>query len=132
MRVRPWAPRARGGGGGVGAPPPAGGGGVGGAAAAAVAHTPVPSPAGGRGAAAVVSMTRMTEPSLTLSPNATFSSFTVPAWLDGISIEALSDSTMINPVSTAMTSPGLTSNSMIATSLNSPMSGTLTSTVCAI
>ena len=35
---------------------------------------------------------------------------------------------MISPVSTAITSPGLTSSSMTATSLKSPMSGTLTST----
>src|SRR5215216_6705623 len=39
---------------------------------------------------------------------------------------------MISAVSTAITSPGLTSSSMIATSLKSPMSGTLTSTSCAI
>src|SRR6185369_8540667 len=79
-------------------------------------------------AAPAASRVRITVPSLTLSSSLTFSSFTVPAWLDGISIDALSDSTMISAVSTAITSPGLTSSSMTATSLKSPMSGTLTST----
>jgi hypothetical protein len=45
------------------------------------------------------------------------------AWLDGISIEALSDSTVIRLCSALMVSPGLTSNSMTATSEKSPMSG---------
>src|SRR6187455_723998 len=71
---------------------------------------------------------RITDPSLTLSPSFTFSACTLPAWLDGISIDALSDSTTMSAVSTAITSPGLTSTSMIATSLKSPMSGTFTST----
>jgi hypothetical protein len=39
--------------------------------------------------------TAMTEPSATLSPTLTLSSFTTPAWLEGISMEALSDSTVI-------------------------------------
>src|SRR5471030_160065 len=43
-------------------------------------------------------------------------------------MEALSDSTMIKPVSTAITSPTLTITSITATSLKSPMSGTFTST----
>ena len=48
--------------------------------------------------------------------------------LDGISIEALSDSTVIRLCSTLTVSPSLTSTSITATSLKSPMSGTRTST----
>ena len=84
--------------------------------------------AGAAAAVPVASTTRITEPSLTLSLTLTLMSFTTPACVDGISIEALSDSTMISPVSTAIVSPGLTITSITATSLKSPMSGTLTST----
>ena len=66
-------------------------------------------------------------PMLTVSPTLTFSSFSTPAADDGISIEALSDSTVISDCSTLTVSPGLTSTSITATSLKSPMSGTLTS-----
>jgi hypothetical protein len=83
--------------------------------------------AGVAAAAPAPSTTRITEPSLTLSLTLTRISLTTPAWLDGISIEALSDSTMISPVSTAIVSPGVTITSITATSLKSPMSGTLTS-----
>ena len=71
-----------------------------------------------------VSSVRTTEPCLTLSPRATRSSLTTPAALDGISIEALSDSTVSRDWSAWMVSPGLTSNSMTVTSSKSPMSGT--------
>src|SRR5690606_26976991 len=54
----------------------------------------------------------------------TLSSFTTPAWDEGISIEALSLSTVIRLCSALTVSPGLTSSSMTATSLKSPMSGT--------
>jgi hypothetical protein len=64
---------------------------------------------------------------LTLSPKATLNSFTTPAWEDGISIEALSDSTVIKLCSAFTVSPAFTSTSMIATSSKSPMSGTFTS-----
>ncbi|OQC01823.1 MAG: hypothetical protein BWX79_02873 [Alphaproteobacteria bacterium ADurb.Bin100] len=84
--------------------------------------------AAGAAAAPAASSTSTTEPSLTLSPNLTRSSFTTPAVLDGISIEALSDSTVIRLCSAATVSPGLTSSSMTATSSKSPMSGTFTST----
>ena len=63
-----------------------------------------------------------------MSPILTFSSFTTPAVLDGISIDALSLSTVMSDCSAFTVSPGLTSSSMTATSLKSPMSGTLTST----
>ena len=53
---------------------------------------------------------------------------TTPACEDGISIEALSDSTVIRLCSGLTASPGLTSNSMTLTSSKSPISGTLTST----
>jgi hypothetical protein len=70
----------------------------------------------------------MSEPCFTLSPSLTLSSFTTPAWVDGISIDALSLSTVTSDCSALMVSPGLTSNSITATSSKSPMSGTLTST----
>jgi hypothetical protein len=54
-------------------------------------------------------------------------SFTTPAVEEGISIEALSDSTVIRLCSTFTVSPGLTRISMTPTSLKSPMSGTCTS-----
>ena len=64
---------------------------------------------------------------LTVSPTFTRSSLTTPAADDGISIDALSLSTVIRLCSAATVSPGLTSTSMTPTSLKSPMSGTLTS-----
>ena len=57
----------------------------------------------------------------------TFSSLTTPAAEDGISIDALSDSTVTRDCSGFTVSPGLTSNSMTETSSKSPMSGTFTS-----
>jgi hypothetical protein len=51
--------------------------------------------------------------------------FTTPAADDGISIEALSDSTVISDCSALTVSPTLTSTSITATSSKSPMSGTL-------
>ena len=68
-------------------------------------------------------------PSDTLSPTLSFSSFTTPAAGEGISIVALSDSTVISDVSFSTASPGLTRTSMTSISLKSPMSGTLISTV---
>jgi hypothetical protein len=65
---------------------------------------------------------------LTVSPTLTLSSLSTPAADDGISIEALSDSTVISDCSALIVSPGLTRSSMTATSLKSPMSGTRTST----
>jgi len=64
-----------------------------------------------------------------LSPTFTLISLTTPAWLDRISIDALSDSTVTSDWSTLIVSPGLTISSMTSTSLKSPMSGTLTSTM---
>ena len=114
-------------------PPPAAGAaagaatgaGAGDAAAAAGAAT-----GAGAGAAAPpsASSTTSSAPSLILSPSLTFSSLTTPACDDGISIDALSDSTVTRLCSAATLSPGLTSSSMISTSLKSPMSGTFTST----
>src|SRR3569623_34962 len=68
-------------------------------------------------------------PSATLSPSLTRISLTTPATLDGISMLALSDSTVTKDWSTSIRSPALTSNSMTSTSLKSPMSGTITSTM---
>jgi len=69
----------------------------------------------------------MGEPCETLSPTLILSSFTTPAPGDGISIVALSDSSVTRDCSCATASPGLTSTSMTSTLLKSPMSGTLTS-----
>src|SRR5258705_547217 len=74
------------------------------------------------------STTATIEPFFTLSPIFTFSSLTTPACVDGISIDALSLSTVIRDCSDFTVSPGFTRSSMISTSLKSPMSGTLTST----
>jgi len=63
-------------------------------------------------------------PCETLSPSFTRSSFTTPADDDGISIDALSLSTVISDCSFATVSPGFTSTSITSTSLKSPMSGT--------
>ena len=52
---------------------------------------------------------------------------TTPAPGEGISIVALSDSSVMSDCSLATASPGLTSTSITSTSLKSPMSGTLTS-----
>src|SRR5690606_14454312 len=55
------------------------------------------------------------------------SSLSTPAADEGISIEALSLSTVMSDCSSLIVSPGLTSTSMTETSLKSPMSGTLMS-----
>ncbi len=65
-------------------------------------------------------------PCETLSPTLIRTSFTTPAPGDGISIVALSDSSVTSDCSFATASPGLTSTSMTSTSLKSPMSGTTT------
>src|SRR5262245_31606850 len=54
--------------------------------------------AAGADAVAVSTASRvmMMLPSLTLSPTLSLNSFTTPAWLEGISMLALSDSTVIN------------------------------------
>src|SRR5450432_1744203 len=85
----------------------------------------------GAAAAPAASSSRITVPSLTLSPSFTLSSVTVPALGAGTSIAAFSDSTEISESSALTTSPALTKISMIGTSLKSPMSGTLTAVVVA-
>src|SRR5450755_1036171 len=67
------------------------------------------------------------DPLETLSPTFTVSAMTTPACEDGISIDALSLSTVIRLCSALTVSPGLTSSSITATSAKSPMSGTTTS-----
>jgi hypothetical protein len=101
-----------------------------GAAAAAAAGTGAAAGVGAvTGAAApAASSTSTSVPSDTLSPSLTFSSFTTPACDDGISIDALSLSTVNSDCSAFTVSPGFTRTSMTSTSLKSPMSGTLTST----
>ncbi len=108
------------------------GGGAG--AAAAAADAPFPPAGAAEGALApsppaAASSTRMTLPWLTLSPTLTLMSLTVPAAGEGTSIVALSDSSEISGSSAFTASPGLTKTWMIGTSLKSPMSGTLISSV---
>src|SRR5882762_4804782 len=73
----------------------------------------------------------MTDPWETLSPTLTRSSLTTPASEEGISIVALSDSSVMREASLATRSPGFTRTSMTSMSLKSPMSGTFTSIICA-
>src|SRR5215472_42096 len=73
----------------------------------------------------------MTEPLETLSPILTRSSRTTPASDEGISIVALSDSSVMSEASLATRSPGLTRISMTSTLWKSPMSGTFTSIIWA-
>ena len=81
----------------------------------------------GTAAAPSPSSTNTTDPCLTLSPILTLSSLTTPPWLQGISMEALSLSTVIRLWSDLTVSPTLTINSITVTSSKSPMSGTLIS-----
>src|SRR5690606_5807776 len=86
----------------------------------------------GAGAAACScspSSTTSTLPSDTLSPTFTRSSATRPDADDGISIDALSLSTVTRLCSTLTSSPLETITSMTSTSSKSPMSGTRTSIV---
>src|SRR5258706_315477 len=73
-----------------------------------------------------VSSTRIAVPCDTLSPVLMRISFTTPAAGDGISIVALSDSSVTSDCSFSTLSPGFTSTSITSTSLKSPMSGTAT------
>jgi hypothetical protein len=76
-----------------------------------------------------VSSIRISEPADILSPTLILSSLTVPPNGAGMSIAALSDSTVINAVSVAILSPTLTMISMTSTSLKLPISGTRTSLI---
>jgi len=71
----------------------------------------------------------MSVPSETLSPIFTLISRTTPPAGAGMSIVALSDSSVIRLASGSTRSPGFTRISMTATSLKSPMSGMRTSIV---
>ncbi|KFJ70657.1 pyruvate dehydrogenase complex dihydrolipoamide acetyltransferase domain protein [Bordetella bronchiseptica] len=84
---------------------------------------------GAAAASPAASTSRMTVPSAILSPTLTLTDFTTPAAEAGISIDALSDSTVIRLCSALIVSPADTSTSMTSTSLKSPMSGTLISTI---
>ena len=97
-----------------------------GSEAAATEDAPDPAPTV---SLASPSKTKTTEPSFTLSPNLTRNSFTTPACEEGISIDALSDSTVISDCSALMASPALTNNSITATSSKSPISGTFISII---
>src|SRR3954470_9664065 len=71
-------------------------------------------------------------PSLTRSPTLIRTSSTVPAWVAGTSMVALSDSSETRGSSTLTLAPGWTWISMTGTSLKSPMSGTLMSLIASI
>ena len=71
-------------------------------------------------------------PSPTLSPTFTLKLINVPPKEAGISIEALSDSTVITLCSATNTSPAFTKTSITSTSLKSPMSGTRNSIVAMV
>ena len=66
-------------------------------------------------------------PAETMSPTATRTAVTVPAPGAGMSIVALSDSSVISGSSAATVSPAATWTSMTGTSAKSPISGTVTS-----
>jgi hypothetical protein len=76
------------------------------------------------GAPALASMLSITLPCLILSPTFTAIALTIPAIEVGISIEALSDSTVIKLCSALTASPTLTKISITSTVSKSPMSGT--------
>src|SRR5258708_13771574 len=76
--------------------------------------------AGAAGAASVSSRTRIGLPCETLSPVLTRISFTTPAAGEGISILALSDSTLISDVSGFTVSPPFTSMSTTPTFFKPP------------
>jgi hypothetical protein len=65
-------------------------------------------------------------PWLTLSPILIATLFTTPAYGDGTSIDALSDSSVMSGASASTQSPGFTWSSMTGTSLKAPISGTRT------
>ena len=75
---------------------------------------------------------RIGTPSLTRSPILIKTSSTVPAWVAGTSMVALSDSSETRGSSTLTLAPGWTWISMTGTSLKSPMSGTLMSLIASI
>jgi hypothetical protein len=76
------------------------------------------------GAPALASMLSITLPCLILSPTFTAIALTIPAIEVGISIEALSDSTVIKLCSALTASPTFTKISITSTVSKSPMSGT--------
>ena len=75
-----------------------------------------------------VSSVAITLPADTRSPVLTLSAVIFPAAGDGMSIVALSVSSVTRPCSAATESPGFTRTSMTSTSAKSPRSGTTTST----
>src|SRR3954451_9877821 len=87
------------------------------------------SPAGAPFDAAIVAIG---VPSETLSPSLTSSLSTTPATGAGISIVALSDSSVTSGASTSTVSPSFTRSSITGTSVKSPMSGTATCVISAM
>ena len=82
-----------------------------------------------RGASLDLSRT-IKSPSLTLSPTAMLTDSTMPVAGAGISMVALSLSSVTSGSSGSTSSPALTMTSMTSTFSKSPMSGTTTSSVC--
>ena len=85
------------------------------------------SAAGALAAAASASKIKIKCPCAILSPTFNFTSLTTPANGAGISIDALSDSTVTSESSLAIVSPALTSTSITSTLSKLPISGTKTS-----
>jgi hypothetical protein len=94
----------------------------------APARLPLPLAGEGRGEGTSLSTVSSIVPSDTLSPTFTAIALTTPCAGDGMSIVALSDSTVTSGSSGLTVSPGFTSTSITGTSLKSPMSCTVTST----
>ena len=95
--------------------------------AAAVLADSFPASVTPRVCVALTSSVMMSVPSEIRSPTATSTVRTIPARGAGISMLALSLSSVISDASSITESPGETKTSMTSTSLKSPMSGTLTS-----
>src|SRR5690349_5548387 len=89
-------------------------------------------PVSGEGAEPSASRVRLKAPSDTSSPTFTFTSLTTPAALEGTSMVALSDSSVIRLCSFSTRSPAFTSTSITGTLSWPPMSGTFTSIVFAM
>ena len=100
-----------------------------GAGAGAVADAGAAATFGTAAPSALSSINAISTPVLTVSPILILISLITPANGAGISIVALSDSTVINESSALTVSPALTRISITGTSLKSPISGTNTSLI---
>ena len=86
------------------------------------------SSAGSPASSSAVATTATGAPSFSIAPSAASTATTVPATVEGISMDALSDSRTISPCSRATVSPGATRTSTTSAASDPPISGT--TTVC--